>query len=72
MASITVPAPGTKYGPCVGDCKHVDCIQHREDSHLRCLVCHSEIGYDNPYMKAPSLPMINDVVHASCHPTNKG
>ena len=53
MASIILPATGTKYGPCkpakvlrknaagqlTGDCTHIDCARTRSDAALPCPYC---------------------------------
>jgi hypothetical protein len=46
VASIYLPAPGTKYGPCPEPCQHRDCARTRADAAIECPYCHKAIGYE--------------------------
>lgn len=35
----TLPAPGTKLGPCATPCNHVDCVLTRKDAEVKCQKC---------------------------------
>lgn len=63
MASAYIPAPGTKYGPCVNEaCGHRDCESSRRDASKVCVICGDPIGYDRHcYMSGDDTPS-----HAVC------
>ena len=62
MAAISIPAPGTKYGPCEKDCDHPDCAANRKDAALVCVLCGKPIGYDKDcYLSGEHTPC-----HAVC------
>ncbi len=46
MAAAYLPAPGTEYGPCEGQCKHTDCKSIRGDATAPCTICAKPIGYE--------------------------
>lgn len=46
MASITLPAPGTKYGPCEPTCQHVDCAATRKQAAQVCPYCSKPLGFE--------------------------
>lgn len=63
MAAGTLPAPGSKYGPCKGECAHTDCALTRKMSGDECRLCEQAIGYDTRFY-------VNDAkqpVHADCY-----
>ena len=62
MAAGTLPAPGTEYGPCVGDCSHRDCAKTRKDAASVCPLCEEPIGYETPYYVDDD----KSLVHARC------
>ncbi len=45
MAAGRISAPGSKLGPCVDECAHIDCGQTRTDAAAPCRWCHGPIGY---------------------------
>lgn len=49
MAFGIMSAPGEKFGPCVGPCKHVDCAATRKDAGKVCRICRDIIGYGRPF-----------------------
>lgn len=51
MAAGTLPKPGSTYGPCAGECKHLDCKETREMAAAPCIFCHKPIGYDTPFFQ---------------------
>jgi hypothetical protein len=59
MAAITLPKPGTKYGPCRGSkCGHTDCAATRRMAAALCIECHKPIGYDARFFEdEPGKPM---------------
>lgn len=46
MSAMQLPIPGTKYGPCLPSCTHIDCLQTRKDADEPCTICGEPIGYD--------------------------
>jgi hypothetical protein len=49
MAAGTLPKPGTKYGPCKGDCEHRDCAATRRMAGTACPTCGDKIGYNRRF-----------------------
>ncbi len=49
MPIITLPKPGTKDGPCAGDCNHDECIDARNKANTECYLCNEKIGYDSNF-----------------------
>lgn len=49
MGWITLPTPGTKYGPCKGKCKHTDCAATRTEAETPCRYCKKPIGFDTKF-----------------------
>ena len=49
MAFISLPAPGTKLGPCEDGCTHVDCAAARKEAETICELCKNPIGYEAPF-----------------------
>lgn len=45
MAAGSLPKPGDKYGPCVEQCTHTECMSTRELAEKICLICEKPIGY---------------------------
>jgi hypothetical protein len=46
MAARQLPAPGTKYGPCEGECADRDCAAIRAEAAAICEYCNISIGYE--------------------------
>jgi len=46
MAWSVLAKPGTKFGPCKGECSHPDCACTREMAAALCIYCGKPIGYD--------------------------
>ena len=63
-AGYTADKPGSQFGPCKGECKHIDCAQHRVDAALKCPYCRKRIGW-----KARVYAHGKYLVHAACHET---
>jgi hypothetical protein len=61
MAAGTLPHPGTKYGPCVEACTHVDCANTRAMADTVCHRCKQRIGYDAAFYNVGG-----NLVHALC------
>ena len=66
MAAVTLPKPGTTYGPCVPDCLHRDCAITRTMAARICHFCTYFIGYDTRFYSDPDDPNPNALVHALC------
>lgn len=49
MAAGTLPQPGSKYGPCLADCSHVDCAETRSMAASPCRICGKPIGYETRF-----------------------
>lgn len=53
MAAGTLPAPGTKFGPCKkAKCGHKDCAATRADAAALCRFCNKAIGYGEAFYRA--------------------
>lgn len=48
MVYITLPMPGTEYGPCATACRHRDCEATRQQARQKCELCGLELGYEIP------------------------
>lgn len=72
MAAGNLPEPGTKWGPCMDACAHLDCAETRTMAKTACAICGDPIGYDSPFYQRNSLAtdMVEEgprvLVHASC------
>lgn len=64
MAAISLPIPGSKYGPCVGECHHIDCALTRRDAKSKCTRCGEPIGYDVMFYESGGDP--GGFIHATC------
>jgi len=64
MAAEILPAPGTKLGPCKGQCKHRDCAQTREDATAPCRFCQQPVGYDKRFYRSR---LSGELAHAMCY-----
>jgi hypothetical protein len=53
MAYIILSKPGTKYGPCKGECEHTDCALTRAQAAAECPHCGKQCGYDKPLTSSP-------------------
>ena len=56
-----LPKPGTKVGPCVGECEHTDCAKTRSMAESKCSICDEEIGYERGFYEGEQ-----GLVHAVC------
>ncbi len=65
MAAITVPAPGTEYGPCEEPCAHRDCAESRHMAAAICRFCERPIGYETRLYNDGASGSY-DLVHALC------
>lgn len=65
MAASSLPAPGTKLGPCAipDQCRHKDCDETRAMADTCCGYCRDFIGYERRFYRVEGL----DLVHAECH-----
>ena len=51
MAAGSIPAPGTKYGPCKNICAHLDCTSNRVIATSVCSYCSKAIGYEKNFYR---------------------
>lgn len=49
MAAGVLPAPGTTYGPCADECRHMDCALTRSMAATACSICGEPIDYDRRF-----------------------
>ena len=63
MAAGRLPKPGSKYGPCVRACKHIDCRETRNTAATACRFCDRPIGYDTAYIRAR---LSSSLAHEAC------
>jgi hypothetical protein len=61
MATGTLPAPGSKQGPCKHECAHPKCTSMRLDAASVCRYCKAPIGYEARFCREGS-----ELVHAIC------
>lgn len=68
MAAGTLPAPGTTYGPCEGDCAHQDCARTREMAATPCATCSEPIGYGRRFFDVTPIGSLagTDLEHETC------
>ena len=68
MAAITNPKPGSEYGPCLDECRHLDCKENRQRAAAFCRFCEKRIGYETRYYNDPEHPEPpnREFVHAAC------
>jgi len=67
MAAISIPKPGTKYGPCEDiKCIHSDCQRTREMINNKCEICRYKIGYDTRFYMSLSDRGREIYKHAMC------
>lgn len=45
MSYVIVGEPGSKYGPCVEECGHLDCRAARIQASCVCQICGEQIGF---------------------------
>lgn len=64
MASLSLPSPGTEYGPCVPACEHRDCAATRAMAESICRLCNGPIGYGRPCYGDEKAP--GGFVHSVC------
>lgn len=64
MSYGTLPSPGTKLGPCVGECHHVDCGLTRLHASVPCQKCGEPIGYETAYYRTGGATA--DLIHEAC------
>lgn len=62
MAAARLASPGTDYGPCKKDCKHIDCAETRKQAATHCFRCWMVIGYEVRFYRADD----GRLVHAVC------
>jgi hypothetical protein len=62
MAAGILPKPGSKVGPCVKACKHLDCAETRARATSKCIYCRKPVGFDVRIYQHGDY-----TVHARCH-----
>jgi hypothetical protein len=62
MGYSAIPALGSKYGPCKGECVHRDCLATRRDAAKECSICKTPIGYETNYYRNEE----GGLEHAAC------
>jgi hypothetical protein len=63
MAAGRLPLPGSKFGPCLDGCDHIDCNHTRTMAETICSYCEQAIGYDRGFYMLDE----KKIVHSSCH-----
>ncbi len=63
MATSSLPAPGTQYGPCVETCTHRDCVCSREMASALCTLCTLPIGWETRFFGGGAE---SPLYHAAC------
>lgn len=68
MAAGMWHEPGTTYGPCAGECQHIDCAATRRAAESPCSLCHDPVGYGRRFYIDPDggTPQDGPYVHAGC------
>lgn len=68
MAAGKLPKPGSKHGPCVEDCAHVDCRMTKQWAAEPCVYCGELIGYDTRFCRSLVGPWgdMEQFSHAVC------
>ena len=64
MGWSLLPKPGTKVGPCVDECEHIDCAKTRAMAESKCSICGEEIGYEQGFYAEDGER--GELVHAVC------
>lgn len=71
MAAGTLPAPGTRLGPCAELCEHRDCAETRRMAAALCSYCRKPIDYEVRFYdvrnEAQRMTGAEALVHARCH-----
>lgn len=49
MAAIHISKPGSEFGPCEGECEHIDCAENRATAAAACRLCGEAIGYERAF-----------------------
>ena len=66
MAAGRLPSPGTAFGPCEKECKHLDCQMTKSMANSTCHYCSCSIGYENRFYQIERNGL-RVLVHADCH-----
>jgi hypothetical protein len=69
MAAISLPPPGSEFGPCPEPCEHRDCAESRRMATSLCPRCGHIIGYDRRFYGTkdwPELQAASPFIHADC------
>ena len=51
MAAGIIAKPGSENGPCIEECKHLDCEDARSMADTLCLICKHPIGYETRFFQ---------------------
>jgi len=70
MAAGILSKPGSKYGPCKFECKHVDCRETREIATSNCTICEGKIEYETRFYVCDPIRISGEMKkrydHARC------
>lgn len=66
MGWSLLPKPGTKTGPCKGECEHTDCAKTRSMAESICSICNEEIGYERGFYAKDGDTQRGVLDHAVC------
>lgn len=59
-ASLWIPKPGTRQGPCDSPCQHSRCQVLRKEAQSLCPECEKPIGYQTPYrLRSPDMALVH-------------
>lgn len=64
MGWAILSAPGTEFGPCMGNCGHTDCEATRLIAKSGCRYCHQPIGYKDRFYQIDEYG--KSYAHAHC------
>lgn len=67
MAAGILSKPGTKHGPCEGDCKHTDCAATRTLAGTVCPFCKEPIGYGRRFYGIDEEDVAGEFAHETCY-----
>ncbi|MDF2434898.1 MAG: hypothetical protein JWP44_4529 [Mucilaginibacter sp.] len=61
MAAISIPKPGSSAGPCLDDCKHIDCAELKAEAAAACPLCGEPIGYGRLFVQDKVFGKAHDI-----------
>ena len=60
---LRIPAPGTRFGPCLEVCLHRCCLLDRAKAEAACSLCGQPIGYEIPHQ---IVGPFQEAAHTDC------